>query len=538
MKKIICYRLVLFLVLVCGALNASSEAVASKTFFMPRPLASDLAMLNACTHDFIFKHEPAPQFFINFTAFYQDAMNHGDLARYFMPACKRELVIAGAFADLEPDISGTWLQIAGKNTPNGAGGFPLDGVTTRSDVELYLNEYSSKISMSPTYQNYGFLMQSYHNLDRCAKRLWCSFDFPFMQAETAVNPSECDIENAATTRSMVSDFIISAVLNSVQRHERATLQQSLSALEAINNPEWSYGKITRCSQKLAGLADIQFKLGYDLLRYSAFRLNPYVRLSIPTSAKPTARYMFEPVLGNAGHWGLGAGVFADVAFVRGESFNFALSAGIDYLYVLSADERRSMDLVNNGDWSRYLLVVDTRNEPDPNTRTLYPGINFFTRKVNVRPKHDVNILGSLRMGFSGFFFEGGYNLWVKSAEEVCLKDGLPEGIAIAGTSFGARDTAEAFQISTFSTANISSHISSTSADTPANRPVVLTSADLNTASAAHPKRVTHKLFVSLGADAMWAENPVRLAVGGSYEFGDRNKSLDLWGLFVKVNLFV
>lgn len=557
MKRLMHYHLLLFL-MVSSLAQATSEAVSSKTFFMPRPIGSDLALLNASSHDFIFCNEPAPRFFLNMTAFYQDATNHSDLSRYFMPACKRDLVIKGAFAEGDRDISATWLQIAGKNTnPSGVNvpdelGFTLNGATTRGDVELYLNEYSSTIRLSPTFSSYGFLLQSHVNLDQWIKRLWFSVDIPFMQVETATNPFEFDMNNAVTTRSALADFIIkdtSAASDDVKRHERATLEQSLSALEAFNNPRWCYGKIACGTRKLAGFADIQLKLGYDALRFKAFRLHPYVRASVPTSPKPTAQYLFEPVLGNAGHWGVGAGIFTDLAFARGNKFNMAISLGIDYLYVIGADERRSMDLVNNGDWSRYLLVIDTHNEVNPVTRTLYPGINFFTRKVHVKPNHDVNALGSLRMGFGKFFMEAGYNLWVKSAEDVCLKDPLPQGIAIAGTHFGARDPEEAFEIRTFSKATIRSHIASPAASTGiatdaghtednANHPVVLTSADLNTASAAHPKRVSHKIFLSTGLNTTWDENPVRVVFGGSYEFADKNKSLDLWGVYLKVNLFV
>ncbi len=515
---------------------------------MPRSIGSDLAMQHAGAHQFVYRYEPASRFFLNATAFYQASNNSGDIRRFFFPTDKSTLVVNGALVAGPCDISATWLQIAGKNltgtaVPADLGYDPslLNGNTNLTDVELYINKFSSNITIDPTYKNFGSLFQSYHSLACINRHLWCSFDFPVMQVETRTNLSESNIQNAATTLGSINNFEITNGSSVVKRNERAQLGDNLNATQAFNNPLWNYGKISDGLQKIAGVADIQCRLGYNLMRFKALRGNIYGRLSLPTSYKPTAKYMFEPILGNAGHWGLGAGTGIDVTFINGKKFNISLCTNLDYLYLLENTQMRSMDLTANGQWSRYLLVVDTTNEQRPYQRTLQPGINFFTRKVNVSPKHDLNAVGSLKIGFGNFFIESGYNFWFKSAEEVSLKSGLPDGIAIAATSFGASDANNPFVVGTFSKASISDHIvAATTA--PGNAPdttqVILASSDLNLSSAAHPKRVSHKIFASGGLHTEWAQQPVQLGIGGSYEFAENNRSLDLWGVFVKFNIFV
>ncbi len=541
--------------------TGSTCSVVSKTFFMPRSTGSDLALQHAGAHQFICRHEPAKRFFLNISAFYQESTNSSDIAHYFLPTNKRELIIKGAFADGPRDISATWLQIAGKNS-NGIGNnvpaeleFPgnvIAGTTNRGNVELYLNEFSSIISIDPTYRSFGTLIQYYQNLDTCLKGLWYSIDFPVVQVETETNIRERDIQNAATTRSSVADFIIddgTPARGNIKRHERASLAHNLNAIEAFNNPLWRYGKIYDGVQKLVGIADMQCKLGYHIVKLKSFRIDTYAHLSIPTGHKPKLAFMFEPMVGNGGHWGIGAGVGLDFIIGQGKNFNLGLCTNLDYQYLIGTNQRRSMDLITNGEWSRYLLVVDTKNEPDPNKRTLQPGINFFTRKVHVNPNHEINAVGSIKMGFNRFFIEGGYNLWFKSGEAVTLRECLPEGLAIAANHFGARKSDEAFEVRTFSQATISSHIASatsglgipadaTHTDDAAGRPVTLVSSQLDLTSAEHPKRLSHKIFLATGIQNMWCNVPVQIAIGGSYEFAQKNRSLDLWSIYLKFNINV
>lgn len=548
------YGIVLYFFVMHFSLQAS-PAVASRTFFMPRSSGSDLALQHAGTYQFNYAYEPKERFFWHTSTFYQASTNRTDIARYFMPADKTSLTVKGALAVGSADISATWLQIAGKNSDSQGNTVPaglgyvndeLNGTTTRGQIELYLNEFSSSISIKPTYNVVGALFQSYYNMAAIDKRLWFSCDMPFVQVETCAHLHESGIQNAATSRSNVDDFVITNDSAEVTRHERSSIVTPLNATQAFNNPMWQYGKISTEALKRAGFADMQLKLGYNLLRFKAFRANIYGHCSVPTSYKPTAQYMFEPIIGNAGHWGLGGGTCIDVSFVTGKQFNISLCTNLDYLYFFEDSELRSMDLTANGPWSRYLLVVDTKNEPLASQRVVQPGINFFTRRVNVSPKHDINLISSLRLGVSSFFAEVGYNLWYKNAETVTLKDSLPEGLAIAGASYGAIDADAPFEVRTFSQAKISSPMVSPPGspadawhtDDSPTRPITLSSSDLNLSSAAHPKRFSHKLFLTGGANFDWQQRPVQVGVGFSYEFAENNRSLDLWGFLVKMSVFV
>src|SRR5580692_4287 len=97
-NKILC-RVVVFWAMV-GLFfgQALLNAVSSKSFFMPRATGSDAVLTQAGFHNFIREHEPAERFFLSATGFYQESTNSKDLAKYFLPAGKSQLVIKGAFA--------------------------------------------------------------------------------------------------------------------------------------------------------------------------------------------------------------------------------------------------------------------------------------------------------------------------------------------------------------------------------------------------------------------------------------------------------
>lgn len=511
-----------------------------KTFFMPRQITQDAVLEHAGLDHFLWDNEPSKRFSLSASVFYQESTNDKDLARFFFPNNKTELSIKGATAVGIPDVSATWLQIAGINTisPNpGGGGFPFAG---SGDAALYLNEFQSIVSIRPEMKNFGTILQVNKTLDRISDRLWLSLMVPIMQVQTDTKLREFDIQKAVPSRADIGQFIVVNNTNEVQRQEVASLAQSLSAAEGLNNRFWQYGKIKSGCQKIAGIADIKIKLGYDPIDTSSIKLQLYPTLTIPMGYKSRAEYMFEPMLGNGRHFAFGAGGNFDIKLINDCQQYLSLGTSLEYNYLFEGTERRSFDVGPNGQWSRYMLVF----QPNSDEFTPKPGINFLTKPLNVVPQSEINWLTSMRYNRHNFFIESGYNLWWKDKEKVSLKHAWDEQIAFAHQAFGIGDAATPFNgfpfaIQSASQAKVSQHTNIAQGTGGAAGDLVTTliqASDLDLKSAAMPSRMTHKIFLTTGLNGTWDCKPVSIAVGGAYEFAQNNAALEQWSVWLKCNL--
>src|SRR5207245_828483 len=103
--------------------------------------------------------------------------------------------------------------------------------------------------------------------------------------------------------------------------------------EAFNGPFWHFGKIKNGTQKLAGLADIKVKLGYNPIDTCSVHAEIYPSLIIPTGYKPRAEFVFEPMIGNGQHFAFGCGGNLDVKFIHEDDQCFKLGTNLEYHYL-------------------------------------------------------------------------------------------------------------------------------------------------------------------------------------------------------------
>jgi hypothetical protein len=201
------------------------HATTGKSFFKPRAVGQEAVLQYSMTQNFNMHNEKAPHFNLSGVGFYQESRQEGKLARYFFPNNKTELVIKGATAGgAAPDISATWLQIAGldPNTP---------------DLELYLNAFQSTISIKPELKRFGGALQFFKYLG-CDK-FWFSAFLTVVQVETNAHLRESNITNAVTAPESLALFVIedNALAEPILRLEPATDATILNATQAFNNPE-------------------------------------------------------------------------------------------------------------------------------------------------------------------------------------------------------------------------------------------------------------------------------------------------------------
>ncbi|MBS1988540.1 hypothetical protein JST56_06160 [Candidatus Dependentiae bacterium] len=515
----------LLIILALAFLSSNVKAATSKTFFMPRSMHTDNLITGAQTNHFIAHNKKADRFLLDATLFYQESTNGKDLARYILPENKTEITIKGSTAGGDaPDISGTWLQIGGKDATT-----PLE--------ELFFNSFSSKVSIRPELKRFGSTFYLYKALSSICKSLWFDATFPFVQVETNLNLKEFDVQNAAENRGNIEKFILSDLGGDPARIEQATMYTMLNATEGLNNPSWNYGKFSNGVQKLAGLADITLKLGYYPIKKNSYFLNMYSQLIIPTGYKPTIKNVFEPIVGNGKHVGLGAGFAGEIQFFKDACWEASFSSNFDYAYLLENRQRRSFDLISNGEFSRYLLVFAPNIGKDTDHRTPTPGINIFSEIMKVTPQSEINWTNQLNLSCNNINFNIGYNLWWKDKEQVKLAHEWNKEVAIEHFSTQADFP---FRLESFSQASIKQSINQAGASDGlvGDNPIIkLVSKDnLNLNSASFPGAIGHTIFGSIGYATDWKKQPINLNFGSSYQVNSSKKVMQDWKIWLECSL--
>jgi hypothetical protein len=278
-----------------------------------------------------------------------------------------------------------------------------------------------------------------------------------------------------------------------------------------------------CNQIKWGWADIEFKLGYMLTRQPDYAVESYVELIIPTGNKPTAHYIFEPIVGNNHHVGAAWGGIYACELKSNDHAAVWLEISGNGKYLFANKQHRSFDLVNK-DWSRYIWVY--KNDQAEPFYGIEPGINYLTQQARVTPGFAGNATTALMFTNRKFVGEIGYNLHARAAEKVELCC-FPTGVGIAGFNFTNVEN----PLRTQSPATMRLFDAALNDEKLNGDPrfVPLKCCDINLESAAHPSVISHTIYSSIGCRCNEEGSaPVQLAIGNSYEFSDDNTGLNRW----------
>lgn len=421
------------------------------------------------------------------------------LATYFTPFCKAELTVLQdpGLADDEWDIDAEHFNIY-------------------SNIEEAAERFNSVISFRPRQSVGGVGLSWRQRLSRNTENpgFWFEASAPITHVRNSMNLCENiqqELVNTPTT---------GAVSNMCQ---------------AFQQDSFCYGRIgNKCdSNSKTGLADLDLKIGYgfehDMCHYEG-----YVGMLVPTGNSVDAKQVFEPVVGHGKHVG--------VQF--GNAFGFQLwnndqkersiwwEANIHGMYLFKKTQKRSFDLLYKP-WSRYQIVYKNFEEATKfnaeenallNAHGGTPGICVFTQDVRVKPGFQRTINTAWVFNARRFQGELGYNFHCRAAECVKLACPWTEGPALKS----ADGDGVANRFRTIKYANTECLGTDTTFSEAQYNRNIITAADLDLNSAAHPAMSSHTLYANLGW--RWDERnyPVFLGIGGSYEFGDDNTVLNRW----------
>ncbi|MCX5922124.1 MAG: hypothetical protein NTX86_02245 [Candidatus Dependentiae bacterium] len=467
-------QLCIFFILISGCCAAYG---ASHTFFTPRQITTDPTFELALT-DYDMYHGDKNDFQLSVKPFYQRSTQGKKSAAFFLPHNKCCVAVR---ENGTGDINPLWFNV----------------------ISASGTLYSSTLCCAPQRTTYGGVLTFYANFNRWLDGLWLLANTAIMGATHTMHVRETD------------------------RTENGTIPDFTNMCDGFNNPDWCAGKIKCCGEKTkAGLDDIQIKIGYDFDCPKVDHIALYGVLTIPTGNRPTSYYLFEPLVGSK-HVTLGVGLNADYVLCEREDNSWTILGDCKYRYAFSAHERRSFDLCDNGDWSRYLLVVD-QSQP----LNSLPGINYFTLPTKVTPRSTVDFWLALHHRHCNWDIEIGYDLWWRQKEKVALRCC---NNALSNNTIGIYDMSGVCGTNqtSASTATIAQSFGTVVSDAIF---VPLTVSDLNLSSAAHPNVLTNKIYAAIARPYAFRCFAGLFGLGGSYEFAQHNAAFNQWALWADVGL--
>ncbi len=350
--------------------------------------------------------------------------------------------------------------------------------------------YSSNLSFSPKRTTFGTMLYGLLNL---TDYISASANTALISTRNNININESNIAHPGQVSSLQS------------------------VMQAFANPDMQYGAING-EQTKSGVDDIQLKFMYHSFstnkddndswnEHTKLFWEMYALAGIPTAQGSTAQYLFEPIVGST-HAQIGLGGNLHYAYS-----NLKFQAEAKWRYAFAGNEIRSFDLTTNGQWSRYMLVVNSLN-----TLGMSPAINNLTFPCQVTPGNSFDLYFAAYYDFrESWHAEVGYDLWVRQAEKIAVSPIFP------APSIGIADITNAFppnNPTSASSANISqSTIGPNLALSDSPNFIALSASDFNLASACTPKSISNSIYGTIAYTKELQVHIVRTGLSLVYECG-------------------
>lgn len=462
--------------------------------------------------------------------YYTKSTDHdkNDRASYFLPNGLNKIVVG----EMSSTVYENWTQdVYAQN-------FKIATAALGDTADL---TYSATVNFAPETIVAGLGLAYVQNI----KRFWFDLTMPVQYVSTDLGISYSDVVAGGGA---TPDGWYSTVQESWQSTD---LQYGRFLPNASIQPKGLKFSNDLTSSKLHRFAqgDLTIRLGYHCVDKERLSVNGYIGAVAPTAPKYNPAYLWDPQVG-----------LSQAAVMWGSTFNylaheFRNGATLRTVVMLnnrfnfSRKDLRSMDLIKNGPWSRYMQVWTSDaafadGDSDTVAGRLVPLINYSTLEVKVSPRAAFDMNSGFVFAKGGFQAELGFNMYARHSEEIEIVGTLQSGLGIADVESIAAagafpaDPLTAGQFGKIAgyiqpgTANAISDTDNTGADTY----VALTTAELDPASCAAPGVLAYSIYGGLSYNRDCAKFPWFAGVGGTYTFASDNTAVNRWGIFGKVGM--
>ena len=239
-------------------------------------------------------------------------------------------------------------------------------------------------------------------------------------------------------------------------------------------------------------------------------------LVIPIADKEHAEFLFDPVVGNNHHMGIGAALNIQAPLNRDTTYvAFCFFLDLESTILIRNKQHRTFDL-RGKPWSRFLLM-NKQEGVEPLTDV--PGVNLMTYKAVIKPFNVVDFAMGWRTKTQNAEFEAGWGIWGHGYERIDHIKNFTEVFGIAGTEPG--------------TTASRSTISKRAPNDPEDTFVAITPFDLDLQSGANPGALNFRVFMSTGIINIHRHHDSVFGLGWSIDLPYKNSTVQVWKAWIK-----
>ncbi len=360
----------------------------SNTFMFTRPVAGNRSTIEALWHNVEYGKPHSWGFSCQAIGIFQQSLGFDRTRHYFLPSKKDHVLVTGD-ADTK-DLQTRQIRAEWLNLPSTfQGSFTLNPKQRQAGMIFQFNQDLSKLGDTPFFDG-----------------AWINFSLPIVSVRNNMHIAQ----DILSTSSSVNQF---------------GQQNPTTIIEAFQQQGWGYGKICSGAMTQTKLADITIHIGKTFLARDNFVVASYTAFVIPTGNIQDARFLFEPVSGNNGHFGYGAGVDFQVPLSCPDACTqVCFFLDFESIFFARNKQWRTFDLKCKP-YSRYLQFV-RRDDPNPSNGLppqLIPGVNILTQHVQVHPYNLADFSTGLRLKVYSLEIEIGYSIWGHGDEKIIVFEG-------------------------------------------------------------------------------------------------------------------
>mgnify|MGYP005634660761 CR=1 FL=1 len=427
----------------------------------------------------------------------------------------------------------------GMVTPVVAGGFGFDAY--QFGMGSTMAGTDAKLSLSPKVYSAGADFMLYVGANKMETGFW--FKAHGAVGVMAVNPTIVETGTIGTlgTYAAITGY--------------TTMTEAFAAGKALstNYQQMKYGKIDGKQTTGAKFGDIELALGYNFLADEDKVVGLGLRALIPTANKPKGEYIYEPIFGHGGNWGLGGEFFMKANLWSSDEdekcLNFWLDGHVSHYF--KAAQVRSFDTTLNGAGSRYMLVAEYGNET---TGTRLASFNVFKDKVanlinysTLPCNSTVSAEGAVAAMFD--YNCGSWNValgaefWGSAKEKLAITGTLNADLVVLGrqkigTASGDEIGGLCQPLANMASMEAMAAGTNGTGGAPSTTLLLagaasskLVTTDLDATSAANEARHAAKIFSNVGYKWMDSDYCPTLGVIGSAEFAtSKGNAISQWGI--------
>jgi len=303
-------------------------------------------------------------------------------------------------------------------------------------------DFESKVTVKPRIDTFLIDFNWYYSFNFWIEGMYVRAHVPFVHAQWDINLKEC-ISNQGRLRH-IAGYMSPVVIN--RDDLLVSVEEAFKGVKKFGDMRepFKFGKIDG-KQSTTQLADIELAWGWNFYRGESGHAGLNMRFTAPLGTRPNGEFLFEPIVGNCHHYGLGIGFTGHYTFGQYDDKYWGIYGDANLTHLFKSEQIRSFDFKANGPGSRYMLLEELVSpavgglfiSPDPANadvpqdgmsaqlqynRTLVPAINQTSLKTKVRIGIQADIVLKLSYQRERWGFDLGYNLWVRSKEKLSRKE--------------------------------------------------------------------------------------------------------------------